>query len=51
MGAGKSLTLLALVMQTLDKAREVSVGAREDSEGWKKRFSGVTLIVTPKSST
>lgn len=52
MGTGKSLTLLALVMRTLDKAREFSIRARmADSPGWERPCSGATLIITPKSST
>ena len=53
MGMGKSLSLLALIMHTLDHARssrrrceEIRVG-----EGQGTSVSGATLVITPKSST
>ena len=52
MGTGKSLTLLALVIHTLDEARMESCRSPtiQQAHGWKKQNSGATLIIAPKSS-
>ena len=49
MGTGKSLTLLAVLMHTLDEARIHSC-QEMDFYGEKRPRSGATLIIAPKSS-
>jgi hypothetical protein len=51
MGMGKSLTLLALIMHTLDEARSFKHSPKNPTiERETKRRSSATLLITPKSS-
>jgi len=52
MGMGKSLTMLALIMSSLDEARISAIGHRAASVRMKREpYSRATLIIAPKSST
>jgi SNF2 family DNA or RNA helicase len=51
MGMGKSLTLLALILHTLDEARSFKNGPKNPTTKHEtKRRSGATLLIAPKSS-
>ena len=47
MGMGKTLSTLALVMQTLDEARQFAIRGTDDE---RKPRSSATLIISPLTS-
>lgn len=52
MGMGKSLTLLALILSSLDEARISAIQNRAACVRMKREpYSRATLIIAPKSST
>lgn len=51
MGTGKSLTLLAVVVHTLDEARTISYkNLSTPHQDQERPCTGATLIIAPKSS-